>query len=408
LRSATEPIDDTSTGKLMEGVLAAFAQFDNDVRSERTRAGMRAALELGRWTFPAPLGFLNAPKWSGKSLIPDPERAPLVKEMFEDFATGRFTKQEVLARVTERGLRTRRGLVLAPQSFGQMLRNTIYIGLIDSPEYGISTRGDFQPLVSEETFYRAQAVSEGRVQVTAPRERNHPDFPLRAFVRCETCGRPLTGSWSKGRNGHYAYYHCQRQCRAVNVSKAKLEGLFVDELALLQPTPGYMRLVKDRVLYVWQQLTSQVRDRAAEIERRVKAIQQKLDRVDEAFLYAQAIDLTSYERQRDKLREELTLAQIDRHAESIDELDVEGILAFAERVLPRAADLWVQASLNQKQRLQQLFFPERIAFDGNRFNRTAATAPFFKYLAPGESAEEKMVSQTGIEPSPHQAGRTAC
>ena len=32
LRSATKPIDDTSTGKLMEGVLAAFAQFDNDVR----------------------------------------------------------------------------------------------------------------------------------------------------------------------------------------------------------------------------------------------------------------------------------------------------------------------------------------------------------------------------------------
>jgi DNA invertase Pin-like site-specific DNA recombinase len=42
LRSATEPIDDTSTGKLMEGVLAAFAQFDNDVRSDRTRAGMKA------------------------------------------------------------------------------------------------------------------------------------------------------------------------------------------------------------------------------------------------------------------------------------------------------------------------------------------------------------------------------
>jgi DNA invertase Pin-like site-specific DNA recombinase len=41
LRSATEPIDDTSTGKLMEGVLAAFAQFDNDVRSDRTRAGMK-------------------------------------------------------------------------------------------------------------------------------------------------------------------------------------------------------------------------------------------------------------------------------------------------------------------------------------------------------------------------------
>ena len=41
-------------GKLMEDV-AAFAQFDNDVRSERTRGGMKAAPELGRWTFLAPL-----------------------------------------------------------------------------------------------------------------------------------------------------------------------------------------------------------------------------------------------------------------------------------------------------------------------------------------------------------------
>jgi hypothetical protein len=58
----------------------------------------------------------------------------------------------------------------------------------------------------------------------------------------------------------------------------------------------------------------------------------------------------------------------------------------------------VQASLDYKQRLQQLFFPEGIAFDGNRFNRTAATAPLFNYLAPSESADEKMVSLVGIEP----------
>jgi hypothetical protein len=57
------------------------------------------------------------------------------------------------------------------------------------------------------------------------------------------------------------------------------------------------------------------------------------------------------------LREELTLVRIERHSGQLDELDVEGILAFAERVLPRA-DLWVQASLEQRQRFQQLFFPE--------------------------------------------------
>jgi hypothetical protein len=130
-----------------------------------------------------------------------------------------------------------------------------------------------------------------------------------------------------------------------------------------------------------------------EQEKRVKVIQQKLDRLDEAFLFAQSIDATSYERQRDRLREELTLAQIDHHAEAVDELDVQGILAFAERILPRASDLWVQASLDYKQRLQQLFFPEGIAFDGIRFNRTAVTAPLFNYLAPDQSAEESLVTR---------------
>jgi hypothetical protein len=34
-------------------------------------------------------------------------------------------------------------------------------------------------------------------------------------------------------------------------------------------------------------------------------------------------------------QEELTLVQMDRHATELEELDVEGILAFAERVLQR-------------------------------------------------------------------------
>jgi hypothetical protein len=56
-------------------------------------------------------------------------------------------------------------------------------------------------------------------------------------------------------------------------------------------------------------------------------------------------------------------------------------------------------SLDYKQRLQQLFFPEGIAYDGNRFNRTAVTAALFNYLARSESADERVVSREGIEPS---------
>ena len=148
----------------------------------------------------------------------------------------------------------------------------------------------------------------------------------------------------------------------------------------LCPSPGYMRLLKESVLQIWKARKAAVREELATAERAAKAIQDKLDRLDEAFLFERSIDIETYDRHAEKLREELTLARIDRHSGQLEELDVEGILAFAERVLPRASDLWVQASLEQRQRFQQLFFPDGIAFDGNRFVGTRVTAPAFSYL----------------------------
>ena len=125
LRSATEPIDDTSTGKLMEGVLAAFAQFDNDVRSDRTRAGMRAALELGRWTFLAPLGYMNAPRAMGRA-------SSLIRSAHRSFAGRSRTSRPVDSRtlksekaVIALGLKTRRGQPVPLQTFDGMLRNRV-------------------------------------------------------------------------------------------------------------------------------------------------------------------------------------------------------------------------------------------------------------------------------------------
>ena len=69
-----------------------------------------------------------------------------------------------------------------------------------------------------------------------------------------------------------------------------------------------------------------------------KPIREKLDCLDQAFLFERTIDIDTYDRHRDKLREELTLAQMDRHATELEEMDVEGILAFAERVLPSASN----------------------------------------------------------------------
>jgi hypothetical protein len=108
---------------------------------------------------------------------------------------------------------------------------------------------------------------------------------------------------------------------------------------------------------------------------------------------------TTYDRHKDRLRQELTLLEIDRHSGQLDKFDVESILAFAERVLPRAADLWVQASLEQRQRLQQLFFADGVVFDGKGFVRTGVSTHAFKYLTPDLPTGKNLASLTEFVPA---------
>ena len=53
------------------------------------------------------------------------------------------------------GLTNRRGRQLTSQAIGMLLRNQLYAGIVNVPEYGVrGKRGDFEPLISEELFYR--------------------------------------------------------------------------------------------------------------------------------------------------------------------------------------------------------------------------------------------------------------
>ena len=115
----------------------------------------------------------------------DPERAPLVRRAFEEYATGRFTKEQLLKQARAWGLTNRRGRPLTSQAIGVLLRNQLYAGIVDVREYGVrGKRGDFEPLISEDLFYRIQAVLSG-ASTEAPATRA-PGFPSARFVRCES------------------------------------------------------------------------------------------------------------------------------------------------------------------------------------------------------------------------------
>src|SRR6201999_4581171 len=71
IMSVTEPIDTHPEGKLMETILAGFAQFDNDIRATRTVQGMRRKIKDGILPWGPPMGYISAQARGDKKPIPD-------------------------------------------------------------------------------------------------------------------------------------------------------------------------------------------------------------------------------------------------------------------------------------------------------------------------------------------------
>lgn len=396
LRAVSQPIDETPAGKFMEGIFAALSQFDNEVRGGRTKAGMQEALRRGQWVWRPPLGYLP----DGKSMRLDPERAPLVRLGFERFASGLYTRAQVLDDLTARGLRTLRGRELTLQKWGEMLLNRLYIGRISQPSWGIDTAGNWPPLVAEDIFWRCQSLlrTDGLI---VPKERNNPDFPLRGFLTCGHCGKPLTGSWSQSQTGRrYAYYHCppKARCRRTNVPRHELEGKFLTLLEHLRPRPEFLSLFKTIVLDVWNGRREDIATQRTAAERKLVDLRHRKEQLVEAFVYQRAIDQPTYQQQLDKLTEAMALAEMDRNAVRTEELDVEAVLDFAERVALNASRLWLEADLNQRQRFQSLLFPEGLQVVETEV-RTPVTHSFYSELQRFAAPVERLVSPAGFEPA---------
>ena len=355
LKSATEPLDDSPTGKFMETIFSAVAQLDNDVKAERTRAGMKAALQLGRWTWQPPFGYTRGQR-GGPSMIPHPEHAPAVRSAFTDFANG-VSKPEVLQRLKANGSVGHRCRQHTLKALDRMLRNALYAGRVEMPRWAISRMGDFELLVSEATCYLVQSRLAGRLARRTTHAKDHPDFPLRRVVRCGRCeGQGLTGAWSRGGSGKlFAYYECRR-CR-LRASKADLEGAFVELLARLQPRPEFVRLFRAVVLDVWKRRETDAREERTRHERQVAVLRAKLDRLAD-LLTDGTVDAETYQRQRARLRERIAAAEVDLGDAVVEHLDVDAVLAFAEHVLVNAASVWEQASAEHKLPLQSAFFPD--------------------------------------------------
>jgi DNA invertase Pin-like site-specific DNA recombinase len=249
--SVTEPIDSKPEGKLLETILAGFAQFDNDVRAMRSVQGMRQKLQDGLFPWNPPLGYHAVAKREKKT-APDEPTQPvfnLLQKAWKTFATGAYTKAEMQRLMTNWGIVSRKGAPLAMQSIDYLFRNPYYAGIVVDPWSREEYEGKHRPMVTREEFARVQNVISGRSHAVA-HHRERPEFPLRGTVRCHGCKKYMTSSFCRGRNGRYPYYHCHYgECSGTKyLAAARLHEEFRNLLAHITPKQELVDTLKQIII----------------------------------------------------------------------------------------------------------------------------------------------------------------
>lgn len=211
--------DKTSSGALHMDIDGMFSQHHSRVTSEKVTITTRNARGKGICTYRAPIGYLNLGEMENKPL--DPERSPVIKQMFEYYATGdwslsdlvRYTKEQGFVSVPMRRRRNRDEMLaeedeaieiektsrpMTPNSISRILTNPFYTGKILNSDGKYIESTSHEALVGNELFNQVQSLLRKRKVSIHYTEKL--DLPLRGLLRCEQCGRVYTPYEKKGIN----------------------------------------------------------------------------------------------------------------------------------------------------------------------------------------------------------------
>ena len=195
--------DSRSTEKFMHGIKVLMAKNYIDNLSEEVRKGMIEKAEQGIYPSFAPLGYRNVTRADGKRAIePDPELTPLIRKLYEWYATGDYSLSQTAKKAREEGLAYRKSdCGVQTSTVHKILRNPIYCG--EFLWKGERYPGCHEPIISRELYERVQEAFDNRAANRA-KYRKHR-WAFQGLVRCGHCGCAMTAERKKSR---YVYYHC--------------------------------------------------------------------------------------------------------------------------------------------------------------------------------------------------------
>ncbi|MEM8971721.1 MAG: recombinase family protein [Pseudomonadota bacterium] len=323
---ATESLDFNSRGGRLTADIQAViaADYIRNLRDE-TIKGIKGRLKQGLYPFRAPVGYLD--QGAGKPKIPDPEKAPLIRRLFERYATGEASINSLQAEMLVEGLRNHYGRPVSTTGIETILNNSFYCGLIHIKRTGQTYNGIHEPIISASLFKLVQDVKSGRHVGKKVTRHNHT---FRGMFRCTHC---QTAAIAERQKGH-VYYRCHTPgCATKTVREELLDDGIAQALQRTSLSNSMVEKLGERLRQWLQQKSEQPADDT--VQMRINLVEARLNKLTDALL-DELIDQDVFNQKREALlleqanlkeekaerlvRPSLTVDRIDKFLELMESL----------------------------------------------------------------------------------------
>jgi len=214
IRTYGQSFTNSPNEKFMLMILGSHAKLENDNRGVNVRRGLRTRCEMGLRPGVAPIGYLNEKQSDRKChAMIDPQRAPIVRQMFEKVASEHWSGRKVYHWLRfDLNFKSKGNRTVALSSIFVILQTHFYYGMFEYPEKsGNWYQGKHEPIITKELFDKAQEQLK-RDQIVRSELK---EFAFTKLITCGLCGSGVTADekFKRRKDGstiRYVYYGCTR------------------------------------------------------------------------------------------------------------------------------------------------------------------------------------------------------
>ena len=367
--SINEPMDDSPTGRLLEGVIESIDEFYSENLGQDIKRGMRENASRGFFNGSRPpYGYHKIDVCDGgrmrRKLEPDGKdsaAAQTVRRIFE-LAARDVGCKEIAKMLNNDGLRTSTGELWGKVTAHKVLTNEAYCGTLvwggrkghpalRSGQTPVRVENAWPAIIDTELFGLIQQNMANRSPKIVHPRRVSSVFLLSGLAFC-SCGRAMTGCSAK--SGTHFYYICSRSskqgkeaCSARMLPKEKLERLVIRQLQARVLTQENLELLVKMVNEELQTASSGLKNRLDIIDAELYDVKARLAKLYDA-LETGKLDLNDLsprikelKARQDELNKNRVLMEAEMAVQGVQPVDEALVKSYAEdlRVLLEESDI---------------------------------------------------------------------